>query len=139
MMKIKSAFKDRTIAFFLGLGGACATLIISLVYILLAGNDRTFSLAGFVFLVVGALSELVVVFTDVKFGPLLPVAITSIGTGLSVVTCLPTLMDLVNGINFFGGNLAIAFAVPIVTILSLILECITCFMNERKSVVVTVS
>ncbi len=133
MLNISGAFKNRTIGFYLGLAFAALALIVAIVYIAVAASDRTFSSIGFAFLLVGALSEVLVVFTDFKFAPLVPTVLISVGMGFSLVACLPTLMDVVNGINFFGGNLAIAYAVPIALLVSVIAGCVSAFMDMRRS------
>ena len=132
MLNISGAFKNRTIGFYMGLASAALTLIVAVVYVAVAASDRTFSSVGFAFLLAGTISEVLVIFTDFKFAPLGPTILISVGMGFSLVACLPTLMDVVNGINFFGGNLAIAYAVPIALLLAVIVGCISTFMDMRK-------
>ncbi len=132
MLNVSGCFKNRTIGFFLGLASACLALVVAIVYVAVAGSDRTFSTIGFVLLLVGALSEALVIFTDFKFAPLVPTVLIAAGMGFSLVACLPTLMDVVNGINFFGGNLAIAFAVPISLLVAVAAGCASAFMDMRK-------
>lgn len=132
MLNISGAFKNRTIGFYMGLASAALTLIVAVVYVAVAASDRTFSSVGFAFLLAGTISEVLVIFTDFKFAPLVPTILISVGMGFSLVACLPTLMDVVNGINFFGGNLAIAYAVPIALLLAVIVGCISTFMDMRK-------
>ncbi|MCI9031647.1 MAG: hypothetical protein HFK09_03880 [Clostridia bacterium] len=146
MFKIKDSFKNRTIGFYLGFGAACAALAVAIVYLIastkdmslmpadnqISGMDRTFSVLGFILVLVGALTEVLVVFTDFKFAPVVPIALISVGTGISFYQCLPTLMDVVNGINFFGGNLGIAFAIPVVLAVTIIAMCVASFMDMRK-------
>lgn len=125
-------FKNRTLGFWLGLIAAGLALAASIFYVIAASGDRTFTMLGFVLLVVGAAAEMAVLFTDWKFAPLLPTLLIAVAAGFITVACLPTLMDLVNGINFFGGNLAVAFAVPILCVVSLVLGCIANFHDMRK-------
>ena len=132
MFNFKGCFKNRTFGFYLSFGSACVALIVAIVYAIAASGDRTFSVAGFALVLVGAVTEVIVLFTDFKFGPIIPTVFIAAGTSVTLVTCLPTLMDVLNGINFFGGNLGVAYAVPITLGVTVIAGCVASFMGMRK-------
>lgn len=150
MFNVKGCFKNRTVGFYLSFGAACVAFIAAIAYLVvtasedmslmqadnqISGFDRTFSLVGFIIVLVGALSEILVVFTDFKFAIVIPTVLTAVGAGVTLSQCIYTLMDVFNGINFYGGNLGIAFAIPILLGVVVIVECVASFMSMRKEAV----
>lgn len=132
IFNVRDCFKNRTIGFYLSLVSAVASLVIALVYAIVASSDRTFNVAGMIIIVIGALTELLVLFTDLKFAPMIPTLLISIGGALSFITCLPTMLDVLNGIQFFGGNLFIAEFVSFGLLATIMVGCVASFMSMRK-------
>ena len=132
VFNVRDCFKNRTVGFYLSLVSAMAALIIALVYVIVANSDRTFNLAGMIIIVIGALSEVLVLFTDLKFAPMVPTLLLSVGGAISFITCLPTMLDVLNGIQFFGGNLFIAEFVSFGMLAAILIGCVASFMSMRK-------
>ena len=132
IFNVRDCFKNRTVGFYLSLVSALAALIIALVYVIVANSDRTFNLAGIIIIVIGALSEVLVLFTDLKFAPMVPTLLLSVGGSISFITCLPTMLDVLNGIQFFGGNLFIAEFVSFGMLAVILIGCVASFMGMRK-------
>ena len=132
VFNVRDCFKNRTVGFYLSMVSAMAALIIALVYVIVANSDRTFNLAGMIILVIGALSEVLVLFTDLKFAPMVPTLLLSVGGAISFITCLPTMLDVLNGIQFFGGNLFIAEFVSFGMLAAILIGCVASFMSMRK-------
>lgn len=132
IFNVRDCFKNRTVGFYLSLVSALAALIIALVYVIVANSDRTFNLAGMIIIVIGALSEVLVLFTDLKFAPMVPTLLLSVGGAISFITCLPTMLDVLNGIQFFGGNLFIAEFVSFGMLAVILIGCVASFMGMRK-------
>ena len=132
VFNVRDCFKNRTVGFYLSLVSALAALIIALVYVIVANSDRTFNLAGIIIIVIGALSEVLVLFTDLKFAPMVPTLLLSVGGAISFITCLPTMLDVLNGIQFFGGNLFIAELVSFGMLAVILIGCVASFMGMRK-------
>lgn len=132
VFNVRDCFKNRTVGFYLSLVSAMAALIIALVYVIVANSDRTFNLAGMIIIVIGALSEVLVLFTDLKFAPMVPTLLLSVGEAISFITCLPTMLDVLNGIQFFGGNLFIAEFVSFGMLAAILIGCVASFMSMRK-------
>lgn len=132
VFNVRDCFKNRTVGFYLSLVSALAALIIALVYVIVANSDRTFNLAGMIIIVIGALFEVLVLFTDLKFAPMVPTLLLSVGGAISFITCLPTMLDVLNGIQFFGGNLFIAEFVSFGMLAAILIGCVASFMSMRK-------
>ena len=132
VFNVRDCFKNRTVGFYLSMVSAMAALIIALVYVIVANSDRTFNLAGMIIIVIGALSEVLVLFTDLKFAPMVPTLLLSVGGAISFITCLPTMLDVLNGIQFFGGNLFIAEFVSFGMLAAILIGCVASFMSMRK-------
>lgn len=54
------------------------------------------------------------------------------GGAISFITCLPTMLDVLNGIQFFGGNLFIAEFVSFGMLAAILIGCVASFMGMRK-------
>ena len=133
MFNIRGCFKNRTIGFYLSFASAVLSLVIAVVYAIAAGADRIFNLTGMILIVVGALSWLLVLFTDFKFAPMVPTIIIAIGGSISFIDCLYPMLDVLNGINFFGGNLTIAMFVTFGLLVTILMGCVASFMSMRKA------
>lgn len=136
--------KDRTIGFYIGLFSALLALMLSIIFYILVFNDRVLTsheglsptLTVLLF-IVGALSQLLVVFIDNKYvSPLIPI-IPAIfcGAGLAIHLNLMTypLADIFTGVQFFGGNANLFISFSILFGLCTIGLIVSTFMKQRKS------
>lgn len=132
-MNLKNIFKDRTIAFYIGLGAAAAALIADILYIGLDYGDVTFSIATFAFVLIGALSEIAVVLLGWDFLILIPVVLCSIGFGIFVYTVIPSITDLFTQVNFYGGNQTLAIAFFVIFLITTLCSIVTVFFNQKSN------
>ena len=94
------------------------SLIVDIVFIAVDVGDVTFSTGCFVCVLVGSLIGLADLFTDKTAGVFLLVAsmLFSAGLAFHLYAGLPSLSDLMNNVNFIGGNQAAAIGFGIVFI-----------------------
>ena len=131
MFSVKSAFKNRTIGFYIGLAAAVIALIGAILYIATDVSDRTFSAAGFALMIAGALVELLVVFSNFRFVPLICAGLYIAGFALTVNAALPSISDVWNGVNFIGGNATLGIIFSVTFFVAAVAGIISCFMKGR--------
>lgn len=134
MELIKRAFKDRTIGFYIGLGAAAIAFVSSIIFIITAFNDRTFSVITFVFLLLAVVSESIVIFTDFKFASAVPVVFYAVALGMHFRNAMFPIADQIAGVPFLGGNIVIAISFAIIFSVVAVSAVVSCFMKQRKSV-----
>lgn len=130
---IKSAFKDRTVGFYIGFCAAAIALVADILFIAIDFSDRTFSLAAFVLILIGALSVVLAVLTDLPFAPVLPAGCFIAGFALTLNAALPSLSDVWNGVSFIGGNAVLGMVFSAVFLLCAVASVTACFMRWRNS------
>lgn len=128
------AFCDRTIGFWIGLVASVLMLVGDVVFIIVDGDDRTFSFITFGLILAGVVCQALVVFFDWKVMPLL--CAVCFGTALSyhLFLGLPTLSDVVNGVNFIGGDPVAVVVFGGVFAVGTLLTLCASFMNQRKPI-----
>lgn len=129
---MKKVFEKRTLGFYLSLAAAAVGLIGSVLYIVLDGSDRTFTLFGFALALAGAVSTALIVFTKLKFAPFVPMALYTAAFGMVLRAAVPSLSDVWNKVNFIGGNAAMGCAFAGVFLLCAVLGCVSCFLGTEK-------
>lgn len=124
-------FKNRSLGFWIGLFASVLMLISNIAFIIYDDGDRTFSYLTFTLILVGVLSELLVIFKNYSFAPILPPVFFGGGLAIHLYLGLPTLSDVVNGVNFIGGDptAVIAFGVPF--ILGTVIAIVASFMDHE--------
>lgn len=132
MNYLKERFKGRTIGFWLGLGAAAAALTGNIAFIILAYGDKVFSIAVFILILVGVLSQGLVIFTDFKFAPLAPLAFFAVAAAINLYVGLPSMSDIWNGVVFIGGrgDLAIVFSIVFFAVSAV--SSAACYMQQKK-------
>lgn len=141
MNMLKNLFKNRTWNFYMSVTVAILAIIADIVLIAVdrtdtGSLDRTFSLAAFIFILLGAAVQISTIFVGFALMPLLPVIFYAIGTGLHVYAGIPTMTDIFTHVNFYGGN---QWAVVIFGVLFLIFtvaSVLNCFFEDRKVITV---
>lgn len=139
---IKKAFKDRTIGFYIGLGAAAVAFITGIVFIIIRAVDAdeafflksndAFLFTTIILLIVGALSQGLVVFTDFKFAPMIPVVFYSLALGSYAYCAMFQLADLFTGISFFGGSVGFAITFLVIFALCGIAAIYACFTDQKQ-------
>lgn len=131
MFSVRNAFKNRTIGFYLGLAAAVIALVGAALYIATDSSDRTFTAVGFALMLAGAVAELLVIFTDLKFVPLVCAGLYIGGFALTVNAALPSISDVWNGVHFIGGNATLGIIFSVTFFVAAVAGIISCFMKER--------
>lgn len=129
----KNVFKDRTVGFYIGFCSAIVALVADVLFIAFDVSDRTFSVAAFVLMLLGALSIALAALTDLEFAPLLPAGCFIAGFALTLNAALPSLSDVWNGVSFIGGNAVLGMVFSAVFFLCAAASVTACFMKWRKS------
>lgn len=127
-----SFFKGRTLGFYLALVVSAAALIADMIYYITDRMDRTFSMVVFILVLVGAILILLnVIFRSVY--AILPTALCfAAAAGIQLYTSLYTIMDIINEVNFYGGNHLYAVLYLALFVGTAVLLMITCFMKQSK-------
>ncbi len=126
-------FKDRAVGFWLGLAAAAVLLVADVLYIALdVGDDVTFSATAFALILVGALFMTLDVLFDWQFVPIVSVALCSVGFGLQLCPALESYSDIINEVNFVGGNAKLAVAFSAVFAVGVIAMIVSTFMSRVK-------
>ena len=101
---MKKPFEGRNFGFYVLFAAALVALAGAILYLVLDGGDRTFTILGFLLALAGAVSTILAVLTRLKFAPLVPTALYAAASALVLRLALPSLSDLWNKVNFIGGN-----------------------------------
>lgn len=130
---IKEGFKNRTIGFYLSLCAALLAIISAILYISLDFSDKTFSLFGFIFALLGALSIVLLFFVRKDYLAFIPTLLYSVAFAFVLRYTLPSLSDVWNGVNFIGGNAFLGLAFSIVFLILSVIGIITSFIGINKN------
>lgn len=143
--KVKESFKNRTIGFWIWLIAGCLLLgaAIALMILYYTGNvffhpddrDKVRMVWVFVFFFAGAALHVVSLFTDLKFAPLCPIILYSLGIGMYLYLAMFPIADAVTGVAFFGGSLVATVTFVILFLIGAIAAVASCFMDQRKVIV----
>ena len=125
-------FENRSAGFVLSLAAAVIALAGAVLYLVLDGADRTFTPIGFALAAVGAVSTALVVFTRLKWAPLVPTVLYAAAFGLVLRLAVPSLSDVWNKVNFIGGNAAMGMVFAGVFFLCALLGTVSCFTGTAR-------
>jgi len=126
-------FKDRTLGFWIGFLAASLMLVANIVFIIVNHGDRTFSFITFGLIIVGVLGELLVLLKNYFFAPILPAVSFGVALSMHFYLGFPTLSDVVNGVNFIGGNPQAVIVFGIAFAIGTIAALISSFMKQSRS------
>ncbi|MCM3172002.1 MULTISPECIES: hypothetical protein [Paenibacillus] len=126
-------FKDRTLGFWIGFMAASLMLVANIVFLIVNHGDRTFSFITFGLIIAGVLGELLVLLKNYFFAPILPAIAFGVALSMHFYLGFPTLSDVVNGVNFIGGNPQAVLVFGITFTIGTIAALISCFMKQSKS------
>lgn len=130
---IKEGFKNRSLGFYLALGTACLALVSAVLYIALDFSDKTFTLFGFIFALIGALSFILLFFIRKDYLTFVPTVLYSVAFAFVLRYTLPSLSDVWNGVNFIGGNAFLGLAFSIAFLLTALISIVTSFIGVNKN------
>ena len=127
-------FDNRNIGFWLSLAAAVLAFVGAILYIILDGSDkeRTFSMLAFIVILASACSVLLVVGTRWRFASMIPTTGYIIGFSIVLRCTVPSVSDVLNKVNFIGGNAAMGVLFSCIFLICSILGCISCFLGQSK-------
>ena len=129
---IKSPFKSRPAAFWIGLGTAALAIVSAVMLIALDHGDKTFSATAFVCMLVGGITFAAVVFFDIELAAVVPGLLYVIGFAFELDATLPPLSDVWNGVNFIGGNATMGLTFTVIFAVCALIAVVTCFMEQGR-------
>lgn len=129
-----NVFRDRTLGFWFGLVAAVLMLVGDVAFLLTDRADRTFSFLTFGLILLGVVWEVLILFVDWRILPLGCAVCYGAALSYHLFVGLPTLSDVVNGVNFIGGNPMAVVVFGAVFAVGTILALCACFMEQRKPV-----
>lgn len=128
-------FKNRTIGFWIGFIGTIIMLAANVLFIIIDYGDRTFSFITFGLILLGVIGEILVVYTAFQFTTLIPAVCFGVALSMHLYLGFPTLSDVVNGVNFVGGNPKAVIQFGVMFLIGTICALTSNFMNQSKQVV----
>ena len=108
-------------------------LAADIVFIIFDYGDRTFSFVTFGLIIAGFAAELLVLIKNYYFAPLLSSICFGVALSMHLYLGFPTLSDVVNGVNFIGGNPQAVIIFGIAFLIGTVASLVSCFMNQSKS------
>lgn len=131
---LEKRFKGKSIGFYIGLAASALMLVFDIIYIAADFGDRTFSVAAFVLILLGVAVEVVYALLDIKILDFLPFIICvlyGVAFGHISMLGLETLSDVWNGVNFIGGNPAMAITFIVLFAVGTIASVTAAFTDKR--------
>jgi len=125
-------FKNRTVGFWIGLAAAFLMLIADIIFIITDYSDRTFSMVTFILILIGVAGEVLIIVKDFKFAPLLPSICFGVAMSIHLYLGLPTLSDVMNGVNFIGGDPNAVIVFGAIFLIGTFFAIASCFMKQSK-------
>lgn len=126
-------FKDRTLGFWIGFLASCLMIAANIAFIIFDYGDRTFSFITFGLIIAGFLGELLVLLKNFYFAPFLSSVCFGAALSMHFYLGFPTLSDVMNGVNFIGGNPQAVVVFGILFTIGTISSLISSFMEQSKS------
>lgn len=117
--------KNKTIGFYVGLAGGFIGLVTTIIYLIYSTSVQLFAPEVFVFLLLGTLGEVLVMFVDWKFAPIIPVLFFSLAFGFHICDRVLMFEEMINGIYGMNERGAILSVVLLILALNLV-SCIAC-------------
>ena len=134
-------FKNKSIGFFVGLGGGVVGLITTIIYLAYTLTVGLFAPEVFVLLLLATLSTIPGVFLDWKFLPLIPVILFSLALGFHLcdrVTMFQEMINKIYGMNEKGAILGVVILLLVLNLVSVAASLVAAFTSrERKDSMAT--
>lgn len=135
-------FKNKTVGFYIGAAGGLIGLVATVIYLIYSLSVDLFAPEVFIFLLLGTLSEVLVLFVDWKFAPILPVLFFSLAFGLHIndrVLMFEEMINQIYGMNERGAILWVVLVLLALNLVSAIASIVASFSSrEREQTVLRV-
>lgn len=130
---VTNMFKNRTVGFWIAFVVGVIALLGAITYAVTDFGDPTFSTLGFGLLLAAGILQIVLLAVDVPVLMLVPIALIAAACGLHIYTAVPSITDVFNGIDLYGGNGILGIVFAVVFVVTALLGTVSCFMKPRKS------
>jgi hypothetical protein len=124
------------VGFWIGFAASCVLLMADVVFLATDYSDRTFSFITFGLILAGVLIEVVELLKDWCILPLFKAVCFGVAFSFHMYQGLPTLSDIMNGVNFIGGKPMAVVVFGVIFLLGTIAAVVSCFSEQRKEIVV---
>lgn len=138
-MNIASQIKMKSWNWFLALATDVIALVADILYIVMDGADKTFSLAAFVVILIAALCTVAEIFLSFRCIALGRACLYSVGFAFVIYAGVPTLTDLFNNVVVIGGNTWAVLCFGGVFLFCTLLAVINCFFPWQREKIVLMS
>lgn len=128
----RNLFRAKRAGFYIGFLVSVFMLIADVIYIILDMGDITFSVWGFALILAGSVVGVASLFFTFQFMPLVASILFSCGTFMHLYTGIPSVTDIINDINFFGGNGWMCIIFGILFLVGSIAMCISCCFEQKS-------
>ena len=130
--KMKKLFENRQAGFWISLATAVLALASGILYIILDGTDRTFSLVCLILMLCGAAVTVLIIWNRFSLASLVTSFCYSIGFAFALRQTLPSVSDVWNKVNFIGGNALMGSIFSGVFLLCAVLSVVACFSGTDR-------
>lgn len=113
-------FKNKTAGFYIGLAGGFIGLVTTVIYVIYSTSVSLFAPEVFIFLLLGTLGEVLVLFVDWKFAPIIPALFFSLALGFHLCDRVLMFEEMINGIYGMNERGAILWVVLLLLALNLV-------------------
>ena len=129
---MKKLFENRQAGFWISLAAAVLALASGILYIILDGTDRTFSLVCLILMLCGAALTVLIIRNRFSLAALFTSCCYSAGFALALRQTLPSVSDVWNKVNFIGGNALMGSIFSGVFLLCAVLSVVACFSGTDR-------
>lgn len=130
-------FKNKTIGYYIGLAGGALGIITALIYVIYTTSVDLFAPEVFVLMLLAVLSEVLVMFVDMKFLTLVPVLFFSLALGFHICDRVYMFQEMINhiyGMNEKGAILWLVILLFVLNAISAVAAIIAAFSDRNKAV-----
>ena len=124
---MKKQFENRQSGLWISMAAALLALISSVLYVVLDGSDRTFSLVCLILMICGSAVTVLIIRNRFSLASLFASFCYSAGFAFALRRTLPSVSDVWNKVNFIGGNALMGSLFSGVFLLCAVLSVIACF------------
>ena len=129
---MKKKFENRQPGFWISLAAAVLALVSAVLYIVLNGSDRTFSLVCLILMLCGVALTVLIFQNSFSLASLFVSFCYSVGFAFALRQTLPSVSDVWNKVNFIGGNALMGSAFSGVFLFCAVLSVIACFSGTDR-------
>ena len=129
---MQNSIANRTLGFWIGLLASAIMGGAAIVFIITNSADKTFSWITVILIFIGIILEMLAVLKRFDILPLLVAVCYGTAFSVHMYIGLPTLSDIVNGVNFIGGNATAVIVFGILFSIGMLLSVISSFMKQYQ-------